>query len=694
MKHALAALLRWEFSLFVLLLLCGCLPALAQDTANTAAMPAFPQPRAVPHAAQRYEIDAKRAGVEPTSADALPRSREFIRIDSTYYVGWFFEGAYKYSHAADYLGYKNAIAPLERALATLERDYRPELRTRTSDLLTYINNFRYQLDYTQIAYYLMNCYANIEDPESVFRLLRRVQRWNFQRDYYMDFYNMMAWTVHRNRYYTSEKYSFLRNSIDQNDALAQSYLDSAMRRIAVNKRLNSGIFQPGYEKDEYLTVYHYRALLYSYALSMDSAARYYNLMRGTPYFPHNNFASFRMIAGDFKTAEEEYQLAATQDAGDKRLQEWVYFTSMLYLYKHQPARAIAFLKDVIKSNGSTPGFGWYNIALARAYYYDGQIEESKRHDAKAAEFKELHIGTTLTQSHYDFSIQLLSLLNKEASYEMERFENANWWYHPAVLARMAGKLGERYLQQFLIINQFAQNPERDRVIYKLFSTESITTWDEIWYLIRDFSTRYFLDRFQKEIKQDKRPAIRKYFQLFVARLHMKQGHYRQAYSELKAILDTQKTDPVYEKLFLARTYESLAGCAGELKQHAERDRYLYLFYQTYPQLIPYSGLKANLSLTATGEGAEAAIKRLKQCNINWTAGGPFVPRAFVHFYTRGTTKMADYWVLDAQGNYLIPKQTVSYRQAEAFGIGLAYRFFGVGQSQGPELVKGQNLDAG
>ena len=53
-------------------------------------------------AAQRYEIDAKRMGVDVNGDDALPRSREFKRIDSTYYVGWFFEGAYKFNHAAPF----------------------------------------------------------------------------------------------------------------------------------------------------------------------------------------------------------------------------------------------------------------------------------------------------------------------------------------------------------------------------------------------------------------------------------------------------------------------------------------------------------------------------------------------------------------------------------------------------------------
>src|SRR6476620_3081343 len=65
-------------------------------------------PRRVGNPALRYEVDAKRSGTNMNSDDALPRSREFLRIDSTYYVGWMYEGAYKYNHAADFVGFKNA----------------------------------------------------------------------------------------------------------------------------------------------------------------------------------------------------------------------------------------------------------------------------------------------------------------------------------------------------------------------------------------------------------------------------------------------------------------------------------------------------------------------------------------------------------------------------------------------------------
>jgi hypothetical protein len=636
------------------------------------------QTRVEQKAAQRYEIDAKRIGVSIESEDALPRSREFKRVDSTYYVGWMFEGAYKYNHAADYLGFKNATVPLERALNLIERDYKKELGTRTADLMVYFPTYKYQIDYTTIAYYLMNCYANMEEADKTFNLLRRVIKWNFQRDYQMDAYNYLGWTVHRNRYYTSAKYPFLKNSINENERLANAYLDSGLRRININKKLNAAIFQPGYEEMEKMTVYHYKSILYSYALKIDSAAYYYNLMRKSPIFPHNNYATFRSICGDFREAESEYEQAVTQDAGDKRLKEWAYYTSIIDIYKGLPKTAAEQMRDMIKGNGSTPGFGWYNIALARAMHYDGQIAEAERYANKAAEFKELHIGTTLSQSHYDFSVQLLKLIDKDAMWERKKFENRNWWYNPNVLMNMAQLLGEKYLQQFLIINQFAQNPERDRVIYKLFSTESTVSWDEIWYLIRDFSTRFFLDRFKKEAQTDDRKYINKYFKLFIARLEMKQGNYKEARKILEAIMRDPNTDGEYEKLFIARVYQAQAECAKERKDNTDYSRWVYLMYQLYPQLIPDAGLMMKMNLHTSGNTDKVVVDRLKDCNIGWAGAGSNTAEAYVIFSGTGNKKRIEYYVLDQRGNYIVQKQGFNYQKPAEAGIALAYRLFNIG----------------
>lgn len=636
-----------------------------------------------PNAAKRYEINAKRMGTNMFSDDALPRSREFKRIDSTYYVGWMYEGVYKYDHAADYLGFKNASLPLERALYLIERDFKPELRTRSADLATYYPVYFYHYEYTTIAFFLMMCYNNMEEPGKTFALLQRVRKWNFQSDYFnMDVYNHMAWTVHRHRYYTSEKYPFLKNSIEENERLANKYLDSQLRRIAINKRLNEQIFRPGYEQNEKLSVYHYKSILYSYWLKVDSAAYYYNLMKGSAIFPHNNYATFRSICGDFREAEKEYEEAIAQDGGDKRLKEWAYYTAMLNLYKAQPEKSVEQMRDMIKANGSTPGFGWYNIALARAQHYNGKISESERYIKKAAEFKELHIGTTLSQTHYDFSTQMVKLLNVNAMVEKPRFENRNWWYNPKALAKMSKAVTDKYSQQFLIINQFAQNPERDRVIYKLFSTESTISWDEVWYLIRDFSTRYFITRFEKELQTDERRHIRKYFKYFIARLHMKLDNYKEASILLDGILQEADIDVEYEKLFLARVYEAQAECAEEREDKAAYTAWMSRMYSEYPQLVPFSGLPMDMQLHITGDGGETT-ERLKACNINWVKD-PTAPRAYITFTNKGKGKQIKYFVVDNQGNYIVKENTFSYEGsglvAQNAGINLAYRLFNIGES--------------
>jgi hypothetical protein len=635
---------------------------------------------------QRANIDAKRAIENMYSDDALPRSREFKRTDSTYYVGWMFEGIYKYTHAADYIGFKNAAAALEKSLSLLERDYKRNLSVRSDNILVLLPAYNFQIDFTIIAAALVHVYGNTDEPEKIVPLLRRAIKYNMQREYYLDPYNMLAWTVHRNRFYTSEKYWFLKNTIDENEQLANRYLDSGMRAIEKNKYLNTTLFPPGYIDAEKNGVYHYKNILHAYNFRIDSAEHYFELMRKNGRLPHNNYANFKSIIGDFRTAQAEYKIASEQDAGDKRLQEWAYFTTILEIYKANPKTAIALARNMIKAGGSTPGYGWYNIALARSLTYDGQVAQAERYGGRAADFKELHIGTTLGQSHYDFSLQLVKLVNKEQAWQMERFENSNWWYNPKVLWRMACKLTDKYLQQFLIINQFSQNPERERVIYKLFSTENVVSWDEIWYLVRDFSTRYFLNRFRKEAETDKRQYIRKYFEFFTARLLMEQGKHKEAKPILDKLLRDPNTDADFEKLFTARIFQAQAECAHTMKNDRMRDEWLYKMYVLYPQLVPFTGIKPNMILHVSGDVDKGVEERLRNCNINWVNGtGTPAPEAYVIFTGAGKKKGITYYVLDRTGNYIVEKQSFAWQKAEETGKELAYRLFNIGGDEPEEI---------
>ena len=663
---------KWSWWLSFCLLLATALQSYAQVE--------VPSGLQGPKGVKRYEINAKRNGTSMYSDDALPRSREFKRIDSTYYVGWMYEGVYKYNHAADYIGYKNASVPLKRALDLMERDFKKELRTRTSDLVKYYPVYFFHYEYTTIAFYLMMCYNNMEAPDKTWTLLNRVLKWNFQSDYFnMDVYNHMAWTVHRHRYYTSDKYHFLKNSIDENEALANKYLDSQLRRVAINKWVNRDIMRSGYDVRERMSVYHYKSILHSYALKVDSAAYYYNKMKNSAIFPHNNYATFRSICGDYREAEKEYDIAMERDGGDKRLREWAYYSSTIDIYKGEPLTAIENMKGMIQANGSTPGFGWYNIALARAKHYNGKIAESERYINKASEFKELHIGTTLSQSHYDFSTQLIKLINKEADIEKIKFENSGWWYNPKSLAKLASATTDKYTQQFLIINQLSQNPERDRVIYKLFSTESTVSWDEIWYLIKDFSTQFFIDRFSKELETDERRYIKKYFKYFIARLKMEQGDYKEARLLLTEILSDPDIDQEYEQLFLARVYQAQAMCAEELDDDAGNVKWLSEAYALYPQLIPFAPVEMPFNLYINGTGDDDVVERLKDCSIKWV-DNPAAPTVYLTFLNDGKKKNVKYYVQDSQGNYIVTEQTLGYSNAEAAGLNLAYRLFNIGET--------------
>lgn len=632
--------------------------------------------------ARYFDIDAKRAiGIGPD--EIIPRAREFKRIDSTYYVGWMLEGQYKFDHAADYLGYKNAVIPLERALHLLEHDYAKALATRTDSILVFYPIRMLQPDYTMIAYYLVQCYNNMDQPEKTMALLRHVLKWKLQADYYMDTYDYLAWTIHRNRFYTSAKYPFLKNSIDENEQLANRYLDTAMRWIQYNKRLNDKLgtyipFLKDNDEREKLGVYHYRCILYSYSFNIDSAEHYFGLMKAANRLPHNNYGNFLGVCGDFRTTEQEYKKAAESDGDDKHLQEWAYYGTILDIYKGQPKQGVEMARNMITAAGTTPGYGWYNIALARSLLYDGQVTESQRYADKAADFKELHIGTTLGQSQYDFSIQLIKLINKDRAWQMDQFEHRNWWYSPSTLADIAKKLSEKYLQQFLIINQFAQNPERERVIYKLFSTESTVSWDEIWYLVHDFSTSYFMTRFQKEADTDKRPKVTKYFRFFATRLKMQQGKYADAKKELDKLLRDPNTDADYEKLFVARVYQAEAECAQHLKLTAEQNEWLYKLYVLYPQLVPFCGMTPNVNLHISGPVDKGVEERLRACNINWTTDGTPAPQAYITFTHTGNKKDITYYVTDRNGKYIVPKQSFAWQKADETGTALAYRLFKIG----------------
>ncbi|MBK7763929.1 MAG: hypothetical protein IPI46_11290 [Bacteroidetes bacterium] len=627
--------------------------------------------------AKRYEIDAKRIGITYTSKDALPRGREFKRIDSTYYVGWMLEGTYKYQHAADYLGYKSAATQLEKALALLQKDFAKELKTRTNDVFTYLKVINYHRDWDYTSYALMQCYSNTEEPAKVWQLLQKCVKLDMQDEFYMDAYNYLGWTVHRNRFYTSKKYRFLKTSIDENEKFALKLIDSAAVKVKRDAILNKDFFGSSLEKNKTAAVWHYKSILYTYQLNIKSGAYYYNKLKETQFFPLNNFATFCAIQADFDMAEKYYNLSKNEDAGDKRLNESYYYLSIINQYKGHNKAGMDEINKLIMANGSTPGFGWYNLALSRELIYDGQIAIAKRYANRAAAFKEIHIGTTLGQSHYDFTSGLMNLIIKKKEIEAIKFANKNWWYSPTDISRLAKLHLEKYGLQLLIVNQFAQNPERDRVIYKIFSTESTVSFDEIYQLIEDFSSQYFIDKFKKEIIHDKRVNVKRYYKLFTAKLLIKQEKYQEALSYLNEILQEAQQHP-NEKLFYARTIEAMYTCKREIEDKDSHNELLFSLYVNYPQLIPFSSIQMPMRLHTNANNAsqKKLIESLQNININWTKSSTEQSiDVYIQFENKANLPVIKYST-KYKNKYVVTEQMVAADKQSS--MSLAYSIFDIG----------------
>jgi hypothetical protein len=603
----------------------------------------------------RYEIDAKRIGVNFYDKDALPRSREFIRLDSTYYVGWYYEGMFKFDRAADYLGYKNCIAPLRKAFFLFERNYKNDLKK----VLTPGHYSFAQSDIVQIANALYDSYSNVEEPDSVMWLLDRIQSWNTGTDF-MEYDVKAAWTIHRNRIYLN-KYSFLKNSVLANERLALDHLYKSLAGGDANS-----IF--------------YLALIHNYLLNMDSAALYYDILKQTGGFSYNNYAHFQNTLGNFGEAIIDFQ--NDKYAFDKRLIEAYYFLPTLFVNSGQTKKAIDETNGIIYTNGSTPGFGWYNIALARSYLYNGQLDSCDKAITKAAQFKEVHIGTTLGQAQYDFAVNVIKLILATNKIERIKFLNSGWWYSIKDLSAIAALKGEQFLLKFALVNELSGNPEREITIYNIFSSENVVGFDEILNIMKNISPHYFSNVYREKIQTEKRQNIVRYMQLFYGEFSYEDGDYTESKQTFENILNTALLDTSHEKLFVARLYESLATSYAHDNEHSKAENMQYNFFKEYPQLLPFSGLtlKMNLGTSPVENTIEKKIIReLKSCNIDFTdEKNVNIPSAFIRFSKLKNKYEVDYGVVGSDDRIIIPLQKMYFKSEDGVGRELALRLCGVG----------------
>ena len=609
--------------------------------------------------AARYEIDAKRIGVSFYDKDALPRSREFIRLDSTYYVGWYYDGMYKYDRAADYLGYKNCITSLKKSFNLFQKNYSTDLKKVLAP-----GNYSFaQSDIVQLANALYDSYSNVEEPDSAMWVLDKIQSWNTGTDF-MDYHIKAAWTIHRNRFYL-HKYAFLKNSVEANEQLALSHLYTALGAGNGN-----AVF--------------YLSIIHNYLLNIDSAALYFDILKQTGGFSYNNYAHFENTLGNFSEAIDDFE--KDKYAFDKRLIESYYFLPTLYINSGRSKDAIDETNSIIATNGSTPGFGWYNIALARSYLYNGQLDSCENAINKAAQFKEVHIGTTLGQSQYDFAVNVIKLLLTQNKIQQIKFLNNGWWYSLKDLSSISALTGELFLLKFGIVSELAGNPERSMVIYNLFASENVIGFDEILSLMKNISPEFFKNIYKEKVTTEKRKNIIRYMQLFYGEFSYEAGDYSESKQMFENILNTALLDTAHEKLFTARLYESLARSYSQDGQKDEASEMQYHFFTEYPQLFPFSGftIKINISDNASNQMEKNIIKELKDCDVDFTyeAG---TPKAVITFSTLKNKYAVSYVVRQANGKIIVPAQIMYFKNDDRTGKELAMRLFGV---SGPAEFEG------
>ncbi len=637
----------------------------------------------------RGQIDQERAQVRMSYTDPkiYEIARGFIRKDSTYYVGYMFEGAYLFFRANDELGFTLAIPSLQKALDKIEHDYDPLLKIRTNNYNDYVGIYRYQQDYGLIAYFLNRCYQNIEDQDKAMDVLRHMRTRDFQLEFNLDSYNTMAWLYHRNRMFTSRRFKFLKNSVKENVAAANRCLDSAIQKLRNDAPYNNGLYDPGMLNRQYLSTFHYKAMIHDYLLDIDSANYYYDVLIQNGAYSSNNYAEFKLAMGEFDEAELYFQEAADRESNvEKTTKEYYYMRGTLAIYRGHPERADSLLNDILQKQGSTPGYGWHTIGLARAQHYEGLTAESMERINKAARFQELHIGTTWGQEQYNLAVASLHYLNQLNFKKEYLFEHNEWyfWLNPVNWYRWVKYTLEIRHHKMVLASLVAENPEREQVIYSLFSPENLVTFDEVWSVMEGFGNEYFIKIYKNKLATDKRPRLKKYFKYVLGKLYLTEGKDSEAISYFEQVLKETDPNDQYQTLLTARTYEGLAAATSG----NERDKYTKQLYQLYPQLMPFTDLTMSMSLKAQANNKqeEKIIDDLRDTRIDFTNDGN-VPQVSLQFSPRGQSLDINYSV-QWQGK-VTQQGTLQLDETEKADAGklIAYRLFGIHKSKIGEQPK-------
>jgi hypothetical protein len=275
---------------------------------------------------------------------------------------------------------------------------------------------------------------------------------------------------------------------------------------------------------------------------------------------------------------------------------------------------------------------------------------------------------------------MLKLQLIERKIALVKFGNKGWWYSPTGLYNIAALKIQKILLEYVLINQLAANPERDRTVYDLFCGEGTTTFDEAYYLIKDFSPRYFIKKYDNYQKTDPRQNLQRYFKLFTYQVQWAGNHERKAFEGYQQLLQEVKLDKTNEKLFLARLYEGLSKGNDEYGNQRDQDFYSNALYENFPQLVPFTGIQLKMKLNAGGvddDNTRKVLHEIKGCNIEWiNDADATTPVANVDFVKRGDKYEATINVKSGTDQSIVSNEKMVFKKPEGAGKELALRLFG------------------
>ena len=453
------------------------------------------------------------------------------------------------------------------------------------------------------------------------------------------------------------------------------------------------MFDPSYLNRQYLSTFHYKAMIHDYLLNIDSTNFYYDILIQNGAYSSNNYANFKLAMGELEDADLFFKEAEEREASiEKNTKEYFYNRGTLNIYRGHPEEADTLLRKVIEQQGSTPGFGWHAIGLARAHHFEGLTAESQNYTNKAARFQELHIGTTWGQEQYNLAVASLNYINQLQFKKEYMFEHDEWyfWLNPVNWYRWVKYTIEIRHNKMLLASLVAENPEREQVIYAIFSPENLISFDEVWSIIDGFGNEYFIDIYKRKLQTDSRPRLKKFFNYFIGKLYLAEGEENEAIRYFNAALTDDEIDDQYHIMLKARIYEGLALASSGV----DRKRYTQEFYNLYPQLAPFSDLEMSFQLhvkESTVEAGSDIIRDLKNSRIEFTNDSS-VPSVNISIAQKNAGIEIQYTVefkgdIHQTGSLFVPENEIAMA-----GKLLAYRLFGIhksriGEKLSPEPVK-------